>query len=96
MIMLSPTSVSSLTFTRGDFANAKWSNGRFSTLFCVIAAVWNSASLVLRWTTTAANLTCAAFLLTVLFSPYQWPVNAQNFNFSCGKSVPRGSAGRDR
>lgn len=25
-----------------------------------------------------------AFLLTVLFSPYEWPVTAQNFNFSCG------------
>jgi len=54
-----------LIFTRGDFANAKWSNGRFSTTFCVIAAVWNT------------------FLLTVLFSPYEFPVNAQNFNFSC-------------
>ncbi|KAK4702748.1 translation initiation factor 5B, partial [Phenoliferia sp. Uapishka_3] len=54
-----------LTFTRGDFANAKWSNGRFSTPFCVIAAIWNT------------------FLLTVLFSPYEFPVNAQNFNFSC-------------
>ncbi|KAM0746497.1 gamma-aminobutyric acid transporter [Meredithblackwellia eburnea MCA 4105] len=53
-----------LIFTRGDFADAKWSNGRFSTIFCVISAVWNT------------------FLLTVLFSPYEWPVTAQNFNFS--------------
>lgn len=27
-----------------------------------------------------------AFLLTVLFSPYEWPVTAQNFNFSSGES----------
>lgn len=36
-----------LIFTRGDFANAKWSTGRFSIPFCIIAAVWNSASLPL-------------------------------------------------
>lgn len=33
-----------LIFTRGHFADAKWSNGRFSIPFSVIAAVWNSAS----------------------------------------------------
>ncbi|KAK4701399.1 hypothetical protein P7C70_g4832, partial [Phenoliferia sp. Uapishka_3] len=31
-----------LTFTRGDFANAKWSLGRYSKLFCVITAIWNT------------------------------------------------------
>lgn len=54
-----------LLFTRGDFANAKWSLGRFSTLCCVIAAVWNT------------------FLLSVFFSPFQFPVTATNFNFAC-------------
>ncbi|GAA6004927.1 hypothetical protein JCM10207_008454 [Rhodosporidiobolus poonsookiae] len=54
-----------LIFTRGDFANAKWSCGRFSVLFCVIAAVWNT------------------FLLAVLFSPLEFPVTGQNFNFAC-------------
>ncbi|GAA5855217.1 hypothetical protein JCM5353_005045 [Sporobolomyces roseus] len=54
-----------LIFTRGDFANAKWSNGRFSIPFCVIACVWNT------------------FLLAVLFSPLEFPVNAENFNFAC-------------
>lgn len=31
-----------LIFTRGDFAKARWSNGRFSIPFCVISAIWNS------------------------------------------------------
>ncbi|KAK4057897.1 hypothetical protein OIO90_001116 [Microbotryomycetes sp. JL221] len=30
-----------LIFTRGHFKFAKWSLGRFSTLACVVAAVWN-------------------------------------------------------
>lgn len=34
--------VRSLIFTRGDFVNAAWSTGRWSILFCVISAVWNS------------------------------------------------------
>ncbi|GAA5971787.1 hypothetical protein JCM11641_001512 [Rhodosporidiobolus odoratus] len=54
-----------LIFTRGEFANAKWSCGRFSIPFCIIAAIWNT------------------FLLAVLFSPLEFPVNAQNFNFAC-------------
>ncbi|GAA6004580.1 hypothetical protein JCM11491_002157 [Sporobolomyces phaffii] len=54
-----------LVFTRGDFANAKWSNGRLSVPFCVIACVWNT------------------YLLAVLFSPLEFPVTAQNFNFAC-------------
>lgn len=33
-----------LIFTRGDFAKARWSNGRFSVPFCVISAIWNSTS----------------------------------------------------
>ncbi|KAL8292848.1 hypothetical protein RQP46_000542 [Phenoliferia psychrophenolica] len=53
-----------LVFTRGAFAEAKWSNGRFSIPFCIVAAVFNT------------------FLLTVLFSPFTFPVTAQNFNFS--------------
>lgn len=30
-----------LLFTRGQFKYAKWSNGRFSTFFCIVAACWN-------------------------------------------------------
>ena len=54
-----------LVFTPGQFKDAKWSCGRWSSLFCVIAVIWNT------------------FLLCVLFSPYEWPVTAQDFNFSC-------------
>ncbi|GAA5955471.1 hypothetical protein JCM8115_006764 [Rhodotorula mucilaginosa] len=53
-----------LLFTRGEFANAKWSNGRFSVPFCFIAAAFN------------------LYLLGPLFSPLEFPVTAQNFNFS--------------
>ncbi|SCZ98394.1 BZ3500_MvSof-1268-A1-R1_Chr7-1g09122 [Microbotryum saponariae] len=53
-----------LLFTRHEFRTAKWSNGRFSELFCLITGIWN------------------LFLITVLVSPYEWPVTAQNFNFS--------------
>ncbi|GAA5854683.1 hypothetical protein JCM8547_004938 [Rhodosporidiobolus lusitaniae] len=54
-----------LIFTRGEFKHAKWSCGRWSTIFCIIAAIWNT------------------FLLCVLFSPLEFPVTAQNFNFAC-------------
>ncbi|GAA5925457.1 hypothetical protein JCM1841_004862 [Sporobolomyces salmonicolor] len=54
-----------LIFTRGDFANAKWSNGRWSVPFCIISVIFNT------------------FLLAVLLSPLEFPVNAQNMNFAC-------------
>jgi amino acid transporter len=37
-----------LLFTRGEFANAKWSNGRFSVPFCFIAAAFNRESISCR------------------------------------------------
>ncbi|GAA5986636.1 hypothetical protein JCM10908_003832 [Rhodotorula pacifica] len=53
-----------LVFTRHQFSSAKWSNGRLSVPFCVIAALFN------------------LYLLGPLFSPLEFPVTAQNFNFS--------------
>ncbi|BGP39083.1 hypothetical protein JCM10449v2_003021 [Rhodotorula kratochvilovae] len=53
-----------LIFTRGEFANAKWSNGRFSIPFSVIAAVWNTFLLAvlfspLEFPVTGQNLNYA-------------------------------------
>ena len=43
-----------LLFTRGEFANAKWSNGRLSVPFCFIAAAFNRGSLsCLVWAVSA-------------------------------------------
>ncbi|GAA5889539.1 hypothetical protein JCM8208_001054 [Rhodotorula glutinis] len=53
-----------LIFTRGHFSNAKWSNGRFSIPFSVIAAVWNTYLLAvlfspLEFPVTGENLNYA-------------------------------------
>ncbi|CEQ40513.1 SPOSA6832_02158 [Sporobolomyces salmonicolor] len=78
-----------LIFTRGDFANAKWSNGRWSVPFCIISVIFNSTlALSHRKVAEECSLTpfaffLSAFLLAVLLSPLEFPVNAQNMNFAC-------------
>ncbi|GAA6005514.1 uncharacterized protein JCM10292_007375 [Rhodotorula paludigena] len=53
-----------LIFTRGEFANAKWSNGRWSTPFCIISAIFNTFLLAvlfspLEFPVTGENLNFA-------------------------------------
>ena len=78
-----------LLFTRGEFANAKWSNGRLSVPFCFIAAAFNRESLSLSRgarrgleKTDSPPLLAPVYLLGPLFSPLEFPVTAENFNFS--------------
>lgn len=76
-----------LLFTRGEFANAKWSNGRLSVPFCFIAAAFNreSFSCCRQFGAnfgTYSPPSPAVYLLGPLFSPLEFPVTAENFNFS--------------
>lgn len=73
-----------LIFTRHEFANAKWSTGRLAIPFCIIAAIWNSASHLPSPSLFPTNsLPRTAFLMAVLLSPLEFPVTAENFNFAC-------------
>ncbi|GAA5822090.1 hypothetical protein JCM11251_004853 [Rhodosporidiobolus azoricus] len=68
-----------LVFTPGEFSNAKWSCGRFSKLFCVIAAVFNTFLLAvlfspLEFPVTGQNLNFAfaVFTFVTLAGAVSW------------------------
>lgn len=55
-----------LIFTRGQFAHAKWSCGRWSTPFCVIAAVWNIILLAVLLSPYTADITPQNFNFSIV------------------------------
>ncbi|POY74129.1 hypothetical protein BMF94_2941 [Rhodotorula taiwanensis] len=71
-----------LVFTRGEFANAKWSNGRWSVPFCIIAAGFNLFLLgplfsPLEFPVTAENLNFAPVIfvaITIMGAVSWWVV----------------------
>ncbi|KAK4055572.1 hypothetical protein OIV83_000118 [Microbotryomycetes sp. JL201] len=68
-----------LMFTRGRFKYAKWSNGRFSTLFCIVAAVWNLficcvmfSPYVFPVTAQSFNYSSAVFFIVSVMAVVTW------------------------
>ncbi|BGP15065.1 hypothetical protein JCM10213v2_003020 [Rhodosporidiobolus nylandii] len=68
-----------LTFTRGEFTNAKWSCGRFSIPFCIIACIWNTFLMAvllspLEFPVTGQNFNfaCAIFAFVTACGAISW------------------------